>query len=98
MLEIVKSATFDTWLAGLKDRRGRAIVLTRIDRLASGNRGDWEPVGNGIIELRIHYGPGYRIYVLERGRTIAILLCGGDKSSQKRDIATATSLASQWKD
>ena len=55
-------------------------------------------MGSGIFEMRIHYGPGYRIYVLERGRTIAILLCGGDKSSQKRDIATAKSIASQWKD
>ena len=98
MPEIVKSSMFGTWLAGLRDRRGRAIVLARIDRLASGNRGDWEPVGSGIFEMRIHYGPGYRIYVLERGRTIAILLCGGDKSSQKRDIATAKSIASQWKD
>jgi putative addiction module killer protein len=98
MLEIVQSSTFGKWLADLKDRRGRAIILTRIDRLATGNRGDWEPVGNGIFELRIHYGPGYRIYVLERGRTIAVLLCGGDKSSQKRDIATAKAIARQWKD
>ena len=99
MVEIVKSSIFDRWLSGLGDRRGRAIILARIDRLAAGNPGDAGPVGGGVSELRIHYGPGYRVYyVPRRGNRIVVLLCGGDKSSRTRDIARAKTIVDQWKD
>ncbi len=97
MVEIVKSATFDRWLRKLKDRRVTARVLVRIDRLASGNPGDVQPVGGGISELRIDYGPGYRVYYLQDGPRLIVLLCGGDKSSQDRDIKEAHRIAKEWK-
>ncbi len=98
MVQIVESTVFTAWLASLKDPRTRARILARIDRLAAGNAGDIEPVGGGISELRLQFGPGYRIYVLQRGTRLVILLCGGDKRSQKGDIARAKTLASNWKD
>lgn len=73
-------------------------MLVRIDRLAAGNPGDVKPVGNGISELRITYGPGYRVYYLQAGNELILLLCGGDKSSQDDDIATAKRIANEWKD
>lgn len=79
MVEIVTSATFDRWLRKLKDRRAAARVLVRIDRLAANNPGDVKPVGGGISELRIDYGPGYRVYFLREGDRLALLLTGGDK-------------------
>lgn len=78
MAEIMKSAIFDRWIRKLKDRRAAARVLVRIDRLAAGNPGDVQPVGNGISELRIDYGPGYRIYYLQDGQRLVLLLCGGN--------------------
>ena len=90
MVEVVKSATFDRWVRKLKDRRAAARVLVRIDRLAAGNSGDVKPVGGGISELRIDHGPGYRVYYLQDGPRLILLLCGGDKSSQDRDIEQAT--------
>ena len=93
MIEIRKTASFATWIDGLRDIRARARVLARIERLAAGNSGDVKPVGEGVSEMRIDYGPGYRVYFKKRGRFLVILLAGGDKSSQKRDISTALRLA-----
>lgn len=97
MVEVVKSATFDRWLRKLKDRRAAARVLIRIDRLAAGNPGDVKPVGEGVSELRIAYGPGYRVYFLQEGQRLLVLLCGGDKSSQQTDIDQAKQIAADWK-
>ena len=97
MLEILKSATFDRWLSGLVDRRARARILARVDRLANGNPGDVKPVGGGISEMRIDCGPGYRVYYSQRGPVIAILLSGGDKRTQDADIARAKEILKEWK-
>ena len=97
MTELIRSATFDRWLSELRDRRAVARIAARLDRLASGNPGDTQPVGDGVSELRINYGPGYRVYFIQRGPVLIILLCGGDKSSQDRDIKQARALAAQWK-
>lgn len=93
MVEIRKTDVFVDWLDGLKDIRARARVLVRIERLASGNPGDVKPVSEGISELRINYGPGYRLYFKKRGKELIILLAGGDKSTQSKDIKTALRLA-----
>lgn len=98
MVEVVKSATFDRWVRRLKDRRAAARVQVRIDRLATGNPGDARSVGGGVLELRIDYGPGYRIYYLQEGQRLVVLLCGGDKSSQARDIEQARGIAKQWRE
>lgn len=97
MVEVVKSATFDRWVRKLKDRRAAARVLVRIDRLAAGNSGDVKPVGGGISELRIDHGPGYRVYYLQDGPRLILLLCGGDKSSQDRDVEQAHRIAEKWR-
>ena len=93
MIEIRQTATFSAWFAKLRDRQARARVLVRIDRLSLGNPGDVRPVGEGVSEMRIDYGPGYRVYFLRRGEQVIILLTGGDKSTQARDIAAALKLA-----
>jgi putative addiction module killer protein len=93
MVEVRQTERFVRWLAGLRDLRGRAKVLARIERLIAGNPGDVKPVGAGVSELRINYGPGYRVYYLHKGATLIILLAGGDKSSQAKDIAEALLLA-----
>ncbi len=93
MLEIRKTTTFANWLDGLRDIRARARILARVERFAGGHAGDVKPVGEGVSEMRIDYGPGYRIYFRKRGRSLVILLAGGDKSSQRRDISTALRLA-----
>lgn len=93
IIEVRKTEVYVKWLDGLRDIRARARVLARIERLASGNPGDAEPVGEGVSELRINYGPGYRVYYKRQGRELVILLAGGDKSSQSRDIKTALRLA-----
>src|SRR3989338_9398203 len=80
---------FDEWLEHLKDRKARAVIRARLDRLEHGNAGKYESVGSGVCELKIHFGPGYRIYFGEDGRKIIVLLCGGDKGSQKKDIQNA---------
>lgn len=98
MIEVVKSATFDRWLRRLKDRRAAARVQVRIDRLAAGNPGDVRPAGNGVSELRIDHGPGYRVYYLQEGQRLIVVLCGGDKSSQTRDIDQAHRIADQWRE
>lgn len=92
-MEIRKTDAFAEWLDSLSDLRGRARIQARIERLAAGNPGDVAPVGEGVSELRISYGPGYRVYFKRRGRALVILLAGGDKSSQVRDIKTALRLA-----
>jgi putative addiction module killer protein len=96
MIEFKQTETFRKWRVRLKDGRIRALIASRLDRLAFGNAGDVKPVGHGISELRIDYGPGYRVYFMKRGNTIIILLCGGDKSTQAKDIQTAQRLAAEW--
>ena len=93
MIELRKTSLFVNWLDGLRDIKGRARVQARIERLAAGNPGDVEPVGEGVSEMRIDYGPGYRVYLRKRGRELVILLAGGDKSAQARDIKVALRLA-----
>ncbi|MEX2163164.1 MAG: type II toxin-antitoxin system RelE/ParE family toxin [Sulfuricaulis sp.] len=93
MIEIRKTAHFAQWLDDLKDIQARARVQARVERLAVGNPGDVEPVGEGVSELRINYGPGYRVYFKKRGRDVIILLAGGDKSTQAKDIKAALRLA-----
>lgn len=92
MLELKQTETFRKWRTQLKDERVLGLIASRLDRLAYGHAGDAAPVGDGISELRIHYGPGYRIYFRKRGNAVIILLCGGDKSSQAKDIKTAKRL------
>jgi putative addiction module killer protein len=92
-VEVRQTATFATWLRALRDRQAKARILARIDRLSLGNPGDVRPVGEGVSELRIDYGPGYRVYFVRRGETAVVLLAGGDKRSQPRDIARAPALA-----
>ena len=96
MVEIVKGASFDRWRRRLKDRQAVARIPVRIDRLAAGNPGDVKPVG-GVAEMRIDYGPGYRVYYLQDGPKLILLLCGGDKSSQQNDIANAHRIADEWR-
>lgn len=93
MVEIRKTDLFAKWLDNLRDIQAKARVLVRIERLASGNAGDVKPVGEGVSEMRIDYGPGYRVYFTKRGSELIILLAGGDKSSQSGDIKTALRLA-----
>lgn len=93
LIEIRQTVAFSRWLGGLKDRKARARILVRIDRLSLGNPGDVKPVGEGVSELRITYGPGYRVYFTQRSNRLVLLLCGGNKGSQKRDIATALAMA-----
>ena len=93
MIEIRKTEAFAKWLDEIQDIPARARVLVRIERLSAGNPGDVKPVGEGVSELRIDYGPGYRVYYKRQGRTVIILLAGGDKHSQAEDITTALRLA-----
>jgi putative addiction module killer protein len=96
MFELVKSATFDRWFHGLRDIRARARIAARLDRLADGNLGDVKPVGHGISELRIDYGPGYRVYFMQRGAVLVVMLAGGDKRTQSTDIKLARRIAIDW--
>jgi putative addiction module killer protein len=96
MIEIKQTEAFRKWRMKLRDERARGLIASRLDRLSFGLTGDVEPVGQGISELRIHYGPGYRIYFHKRGDTIIVLLCGGDKSTQAKDIKAAKRLANEW--
>lgn len=93
MARVLKTSAFAAWLDDLKDLRARARVLVRIERLIAGNPGDVEPVGEGVSELRIHYGPGYRVYFKRQGDELVILLAGGIKATQSSDIKTALRLA-----
>ena len=93
MFEVRKTDLYAKWLDSLRDVRVRARVLVRVERLAAGNPGDVRPVGEGVSELRIDYGPGYRVYFKKQGRAIVVLLAGGDKRTQSRDIEKALRLA-----
>lgn len=93
MFEVRKTETFSTWLDGLRDMQARARIQARIERLAMGNAGDVRPVGEAVSEMRIDYGPGYRVYYTKRGCALVILLAGGDKRTQAIDIKTALQLA-----
>ena len=93
MLEIRKTDVYANWIDGLRDLQGRARILVRIERLAAGNPGDVKPVGEGVSELRIDYGPGYRVYFTKKGCEVVILLAGGDKATQASDIKIALRLA-----
>jgi putative addiction module killer protein len=97
-MEIRQTEVFSDWFDSLRDQQAKARITVRIRRLALGNPGDVKPVGNGVSELRITYGPGYRVYYVQRGQVVVVLLCGGDKSSQAGDIQKAKELASQLED
>ena len=98
MIEVRQTEVFVSWFANLRDRKAKALVQVRIDRMEVGNFGDVAPVGQGISEMRIAYGPGYRVYFVQKGPIIVILLCGGDKSSQSSDIIKAKAIANQLED
>ena len=93
MIEVRQTETFSRWLLKLRDLRARARVQARIDRLEFGNPGDVKPVGEGVSEMRVDYGPGYRVYFIQKGSELVILLAGGDKQSQSKDIQAARNLA-----
>lgn len=95
MIEVRQTAVFSKWLDGLRDRSARLRIATRIRRMEFGNPGDVKAVGEGVSEMRITYGPGYRVYFVQDGDTVVILICGGDKSSQSRDIAQAKQMAKE---
>jgi len=93
LIEVRQTTRFATWLAGLRDDRAKARILKRLDRARDGNLGDVAPVGEGVSEMRIFYGPGYRVYFIQRGKALIVLLCGGDKSTQGADIDEAKAMA-----
>lgn len=98
MFQLMQTGTFAKWRRSLADATTRSVIASRLDRLAHGQMGDVASVGGGVSELRIHFGPGLRIYFSRDGEMIVILLCGGDKSTQSRDIARAKALAQEWRD
>ena|ERR1700733_2462273 len=98
MLEIRQTEAYSNWISSLRDQRAVARIEVRIRRLSLGNPGDVKPVGNGVSELRVNYGPGYRVYFVQRGTTLIVLLCGGDKGTQVADIEKAKALAAQLKE
>jgi putative addiction module killer protein len=97
MVTVRKSDVFQSWYEDLRDQKARARIDARIRRLELGNPGDVEPVGEGVSELKIDYGPGYRVYFVKNGKTVVVLLCGGDKSTQDQDIKKAKTLAKELK-
>jgi putative addiction module killer protein len=98
VIEIRETSTFKKWFAALKDQNAKARIDVRIRRISLGNFGDVEPVGNGVSEIRVDYGPGYRVYFIKMGNIVVILLCGGDKSTQAKDIQKAHDLARSLKE
>lgn len=94
----IESGKFKKWLKKLKDETGKARITARINRLAEGLSGDVAPVGQGVSELRIHYGPGYRVYYYQQGNILFVLLCGGDKSTQSQDIEMAHQILKEWRE
>jgi len=97
MLTLVRSSVFSAWLDALRDHKGKALVLNRLANAALGNFGDCAAVGEGVSEMRIHHGPGYRVYFVRDGAAVYVLLCGGDKASQRRDITQAKRMARSLK-
>lgn len=97
MIEIIQTKTFSKWLAKLRDKRARGLIVDRLMRLENGEAGDAKSVGDNITEMRIHLSPGYRLYYCQHGTTIVVLLCGGDKKSQPADIRRAKRLAEEWR-
>jgi len=95
VVEVRKTKVFADWLNGLRDARAKARILVRLRRLSLGNFGDWKSVGSGVSELRVDYGPGYRIYLTRQGNSVVIVLAGGTKKCQSRDIKRAISLAQE---
>lgn len=95
MIEVRQTTVFSDWLKGLRDINARARIMVRIRRLEMGNPGDVKALGSGVSELRVDYGPGYRVYFAQQGKTIVILLCGGDKRTQSADIAKAQQMAKE---
>ncbi|MFG1350122.1 type II toxin-antitoxin system RelE/ParE family toxin [Xanthobacter autotrophicus] len=93
MIEVRQTDEFIAWIKALRDANARARIVNRMRRLAAGNPGDVKPIGSGVSEMRIDYGPGYRVYFVQRGDVLVILLCGGDKRTQEKDIAMAKALA-----
>lgn len=98
MIKVFKSDVFDAWLRALSDRQARTRIADRISRIEEGNLGDHKSVGHGVSELRLSFGPGYRLYFIRHGHTVVVLLCGGDKKSQAKDILKARQLARAWKE
>ncbi|QVM90049.1 type II toxin-antitoxin system RelE/ParE family toxin [Pseudomonas entomophila] len=96
-MKTIESSSFRRWLIGLRDTTARARIVARTNRLKEGLAGDVSPVGHGMSELRVHYGPGYRVYFHQCGDTLIILLCGGDKGSQQRDIKAARQILQSWR-
>lgn len=97
-MDLIQTELFSKWRSRLKDTYARALIASRLDRLSYGHMGDAASVGGGVFELRVHYGPGYRIYFRRKGNAIIVLLCGGDKSTQAKDIKTAIRLANELDD
>ncbi len=97
MIVIRETDTFSGWLQSLRDARAKARIAARVQRLSLGNPGDAKPVGGGVVEMRISYGPGYRVYYTEHGKQLVILLCGGDKTTQRSDIKQAIQMAGELK-
>jgi putative addiction module killer protein len=95
-VQVLRTEEFAVWLRGLRDKQGRAKILARIDRLEDGNPGKTRSVGSRVVEMKIDFGPGYRVYYIQRGQLLILLLCGGDKSTQENDIKRAKALAAQW--
>jgi len=98
MYQVVRSSVFDAWLGRLADHRAKARILARLTSAGLGNLGDCRPVGEGVSEMRVDVGPGYRVYFIRAGQRLIVLLNGGDKSSQRRDIERAKRMATEWKD
>ncbi len=97
IIKVLKSATFERWVRGLRDRQAIARINIRLEMVSLGHVGDARSVGGGVSELRIHYGPGYRVYFARDGAEVIMLLCGGDKDSQRRDIERAKKIAAGWR-
>ena len=98
MFEIIISGAFEAWLRGLKDRQSRTRIAAHLVKMSNGNLGDVQPVGTGVSEARLHFGPGYRLYFVQKGPVVIVMLGGGDKSTQSADIAKAIRMAEQWSD
>ena len=96
-IQVVETEAYQQWLSSIRDRRTRAGINTRIRQARQGNLGDTRPVGDGVSEMRLHFGPGYQIYFIREGATVIVLLGGGDKDTQRRDIRQAKRLAARWR-